>query len=1511
MPVHAGAGTWASARLFELPPEGREVYRRRFEERARAALDRAVDAGDRGALTRLAERWPITRAAGAAWWALGDLEVERGHRGDALRAWARAAGVALGRTRTRARGEAGWRGLRESLAVALAEDDPVRAGALARVDFALEVLPTVSGERSSRARDEASFVRGPASGIAAARIDAGGALSGLRNDDSASEWPEGYTLPPTPFRVKGGAGRLFPQRVGDLVIVNTTRSVHALDAYDGTERWRLDASQLGWDGVQRRELFEYAEAVDTNERIVASAAHRGVVVAPVQIPVKFQSSQDFHDLKIIEVIPERRLVAFDARTGDPLWNTLPPPDWDGDAGTFAERMTVVGPPVIVGERVIVPMARLRGRVELHLGCFDLGTGDVLWSAPLVTGQRELNMFGRATGEFSAPPPVVAGDTVLMLTQLGIVAAVDLFTGEILWETLYEQVAIHGPQYYKAGWMDNAWRNAPPVVADGTVVAAPQDGRSLIGIDLESGSLLWSIEQDRIARRARVEPRRRRRSRGSNSSPMQLVGADDRHVYFGGQRVFSLLFDKGVRKGTNTGGDGPSPWRVDWAWPAGNGQLATEYGYPVLDEGSIFVPDGLRLVRLERSTGRELESIEGSIGSGQLLVSRGMLFAVNGRSVHGRFDWLAMVDRARERADKGDAADAAVLARLLLERARWSLDSGSPPREAVELAQEARAALERFAPPAGRSDGALEAGAGEIDDTLLRAVFLEARAERLRGGVERALELSLEAARLAEGTESALEARVVRYAILRERAGLDAQRGALADVLRAGRSRSLVVTAPEVIERWSPSDTFRAVTAAAAEGRSDAGALWRDPWRGLLTPDAALVVRDARGAADRSVRLTAEDFVALEEIRIGRALGGPQGVDLELEALHRLVQRGDTELFGTTLGLYGSARIQSLRAVDPAAFAAIDAAADAALEQAIAATRAGGDASPLERLSAHYPGSPASARADALRVEYALENGSAEEIAAIVIGSMPPDWTARSASAEEVSQLVKLGGALGRAGNRAFEAGLLTSLLRRAPDDALSEAGGREALEAALAEARSASVAPNVPAPRFTESVFPRDVKKGSHRALGSIVLERSGETLGLFASADRLSAVPTGAEGVERWSVPARLERTPLRAFPFADTVVLKEDDRLVALDAASGEERWQFRRSSRIVREVSMTDGVVVATVGGDDLRDPTYVYGVDAASGIELWRLGPIDARYHGRVVSGDGVAAFLPSEGSQAELHDLFTGHLVALAETGKVAASQSNLAWIEDGKLVVPVIDGALLRNFENAIRAFDLDTGAQEWRIDLDRVAGTRRSLIGLVDMPLPTGGRSHVALLAPVQAPRGPVPADAPAELVRIDVGAGALDLEGRVRLEKGESLVGVRVRRSVRLVAPLLVTVTDGRRGRSTRVRAYGPQLEERFDTALPRRLMTQRIDRVAPALGGGVLAMFVLEPIGKGRAIQPVAKLMFLDAETGDLLESRSLRGHRQNDSVELYAFGRTLAMARWRSRDIGVLELLESNE
>ena len=50
------------------------------------------------------------------------------------------------------------------------------------------------------------------------------------------------------------------------------------------------------------------------------------------------------------------------------------------------------------------------------------------------------MFGRPPHEFSAPPLVVEGGRVFAQTQLGTVACMDLFSGDVLWQTRYEQIA---------------------------------------------------------------------------------------------------------------------------------------------------------------------------------------------------------------------------------------------------------------------------------------------------------------------------------------------------------------------------------------------------------------------------------------------------------------------------------------------------------------------------------------------------------------------------------------------------------------------------------------------------------------------------------------------------------------------------------------------------------------------------------------------------------------------------------------------------------------------------------------------------------------------------------------------------------------------------------------------------------------------------------------------------------------------------------------------------------------
>jgi tetratricopeptide (TPR) repeat protein len=145
-PVHPGAGPRAREVLRGLPPEARALYRERHGPEARAAFERAREGADRSALAEVARRWPLTDAARSAWWALGDLEMERGEEDKARSAWSRAlaslfdghgAGSAEATDRGGAAGEleharaSDWAAIEKTLGAL--EDSPERAGALVRV----------------------------------------------------------------------------------------------------------------------------------------------------------------------------------------------------------------------------------------------------------------------------------------------------------------------------------------------------------------------------------------------------------------------------------------------------------------------------------------------------------------------------------------------------------------------------------------------------------------------------------------------------------------------------------------------------------------------------------------------------------------------------------------------------------------------------------------------------------------------------------------------------------------------------------------------------------------------------------------------------------------------------------------------------------------------------------------------------------------------------------------------------------------------------------------------------------------------------------------------------------------------------------------------------------------------------------------------------------------------------------------------------------------------------------
>ena len=1499
--VHTGASSWAAARLFALPEEGKALYRERFGRTARLALERAIASGDRGGLASVARRWPLTESAERAWWALGDLELELGHAGDGLRAWARGAALRLGDPQRVTIDRADWLALRSDLG----GEAP---GALARADLAATLLEETDAAGGSRASREATFARGPATGVAAATITS----SARPGEDGSAGWPAPFMLPRGPFGNLSGASRLFPQRIGDVVVVNTTRSVHAIDAFDGSERWRLDSQQLGWESVRNPSDFD--DAVDTSERIVTVAAGRGIVVAPVQIPWSFEQRDQYNEMSIIEEIPERRLVALDLETGEPLWNTLPPSGWDGDSGTFVERMTVVGPPTVVGARVLVPMARLRGRIELHLGCFDLATGEVMWSSPIVTGQRTLNMFGRANVEFSSPPPVVLGDTVVIATQLGLVAAVDLFTGETRWDTLYEQVPIQPPQYYAAGWIANRWRNAPPIIVDDTVLVAPFDGEALFALDAETGATLWSMDQRLLTRHLGIRSTTSRRRPGAGLE--LLLAADRRGVLLGGSAVVSLEFTRGVRLGP--------PFNRRWAWPL-EGVLRSDNGFPAVDAASVYVPTEKGVVVLDRDSGRVREEVTGGrIGAGQLLVADGMLFSSDGTFLNARFEWAAMVARARASAGAAGASAAEVnaLVRLLLERAEALLARGASVTDALDLVDEAQAAMASWSPSA---DDRNRSGS---DDAVHRyqshrAFMLRARGERLRGDADAARRAARAAIALGASRPLRLEALLTLHEIERTR-DREARAAVLADILERHAELSVPVEAESLGARWSAEGALGRVLDGAREqdGAGDrlmTASLWIDPWSGPVTPRAASL----RPATENSAGVEASEvpaslFVRISEVEMARALPDLDGaLTAELSALHAILREApDAPLFQTTSGQWAAARVFAIRMLhaSSSAIAGLEAEADEALEEARAAYAATGSDDLLARLPRIYPGSAAAARADEDRVEFAIERGDPEQVAQLVISALTFDWHPARSSTRETAQLTRLAEVMGEAGNVALRASIVDNLARYRPDDEVTLASLGTLRLGDLAERWRAAVPERAPVDStFDQRVTVRDSAEGDFTPVGSMRIPAADGTEGdqvlLAASRDRIVAVSPG-RGV-RWAYAAdlglgRRERAP-RVSPTEDAVLIAERDRVILRDAASGEGRWEFVPPDRGVISATASGGVAVVVTRFVDTGKPAEVYGIDTVLGVQLWKLGVIGDRFHPEVKVSDGRFVLLPIRGTQAGVHDLSTGQPLAAPQTGKLNAREAQSAWADGGRLVLATIEGGYNTRSENRIVAYDLDDGQEAWRVDLDRFDGAVHNLVGLVDLPAGEGSAERVRL---AMLERVGDSGRRRSNLSRPQLGLHAIDeANGLVRatpltsIDSETHLVGVNIRSRVVLDHPLMVAVRDEGEDRPPVLQAIHATRGVLWRQASARPVQASGVESLAaPAVGEGAVALLVRQTTGERRSVRPEMRLMFLDGATGRHLETRNVEfGGVSGRWRNLNGIGGSLVMMGARRMDV----------
>jgi len=225
---------------------------------------------------------------------------------------------------------------------------------------------------------------------------------------------------------------------------------------------------------------------------------------------------------------ENSLAAFDARTLEPRWEI----GHGGDVDEF-RAVTFLATPTVFHDRLLVPTL-VRGVYCLQ--CLDARTGAPVFRTPLHSSGTDLV---RAPGCHV----VVDRDTAFMLTNAGVLAALDAYSGVVRWLRRYERLhPFHETavprqtrsQQPRFGVTVSTANSLPGFQAPSEMllwrdrlVFAPTDGRCLLCLDSTSGEIEWLVET-------------------AAGQFDYIVGHDGEHVYLAGRRLMCVELRTGIK-----------------------------------------------------------------------------------------------------------------------------------------------------------------------------------------------------------------------------------------------------------------------------------------------------------------------------------------------------------------------------------------------------------------------------------------------------------------------------------------------------------------------------------------------------------------------------------------------------------------------------------------------------------------------------------------------------------------------------------------------------------------------------------------------------------------------------------------------------------------------------------------------------------------------------------------------------------------------------------------------------
>lgn len=276
-----------------------------------------------------------------------------------------------------------------------------------------------------------------------------------------------------PERGPGPEAPFFPVLSGDAVYASSGSEVFGWDIESGRKVFAARAPrQIGW--ADSDHPIYYGPTIVGN-RLYASMLSR------------IRRGEAYDTIPIRVEMPQRKVYAFDLGTGKLLYEL-------GGAPLKQPKECRLGsfpyPPIVVGDRLLALCVLVEESVKIYVCAFEMQRGEMLWSTWLASGTVETTMFGEFAREPFAHQLAAKDGVVYAASGLGAVAAVDVATGQILWESTYEPIPIEKPRGYFPTYRDLGWHAAPPMLSGDCLVVAPVDSEFLYAYERNTGELLW-------------------------------------------------------------------------------------------------------------------------------------------------------------------------------------------------------------------------------------------------------------------------------------------------------------------------------------------------------------------------------------------------------------------------------------------------------------------------------------------------------------------------------------------------------------------------------------------------------------------------------------------------------------------------------------------------------------------------------------------------------------------------------------------------------------------------------------------------------------------------------------------------------------------------------------------------------------------------------------------------------------------------------------------------------------